>query len=81
MNCAGAISSNSRKKILCLQVMRKFVQLLAIASKENSASPRSVADSDHITLNVGRAEGSGSERLVQSSVTSGNICYGCFVVT
>lgn len=68
---AGSVGSDGREEILTLQIVSNLVQLLAISGKENATSSWSVADSDHIALNVGRAIGVRCERLIVPAVTGG----------
>lgn len=75
------IGADSWEEILALQVVCDLIKLLAISCEEDTASPWSVADTDHITLDIGGAVRAAGKRLVVSAVSRRSIGDRCLVET
>ena len=74
-----AVCADGGKEVLGLETVGYVIKFLAVASKEDGARARAVADAYHVALYVGRTVGGGCERLVVAAGTDGGVGYGCFV--
>jgi hypothetical protein len=75
MYSTRTVCADGGEEVLSLQVVRKLVQLLAIPGEEDTACPGSIAYPNDVSLYVGRPEGRGSERLIESAMPARNVSH------
>lgn len=80
MNNAGTIGTNRREEVLGFESLRNILKPFAVASKEYGTRPRSVSNTDNVSLDKFRAVVSALEWLVVSTGSVGKVSDGVLVV-
>lgn len=81
VHSSRAVGADSREEVLRLEPVDDFLELLAVASKEDGTGPGSVSNADDVALDEAGAVRSVAKGLVVVARSVGVVCNRVFMIT